>query len=132
MQIFKYFLTFHETQPGNICKKLWDLWNNRKIFVEESIDYFDPRHKYWSQVLRYHIFVFYTRRVSIVLINPISFIYMCTLVYSLIYPIILYQYIYILLIFNIIYMYIYYNILLYFACLSLYSHSNFPTDHLYC
>lgn len=37
-------------QPENICKKLWNLWINRKSLVEESIDYFDPKHKYWLQV----------------------------------------------------------------------------------
>lgn len=45
-----YFLTLHGTQPENICKKIWSLWNNRKSLVAESIDYFDPRHKYWLQV----------------------------------------------------------------------------------
>lgn len=46
-----HFLTLHGIQSENICKKLWNLWNNRKSLVEESIDYFDPRHKYWLQVL---------------------------------------------------------------------------------
>lgn len=91
MQMFKYFLTFHETQPENICKKLWDLWNNRKTLVEESIDYFDPRHQYWSQVLRYHMFVFNTQCVSIILINPTSFVYLCSLYFTYI-PINMYVY----------------------------------------
>lgn len=38
-------------QPENVFKQLWNFWNNRKSLVEESIDYFDPRHKYWLQVL---------------------------------------------------------------------------------
>lgn len=47
------FLTLHGTQPESLCKKLWSLWNSRKSIVEESIDYFDPRHKYWLQVSVY-------------------------------------------------------------------------------